>query len=290
MTIRHWDHIRTVLAISKTGSYRGAAQLLGLTKTTVSRHIEVLEHEIGEPVFVLKNRRWEPTKLGLRIIKISGKLEVDLEIAIKNFEPNEGQFDPLVVSTISYINAFFLARDVGKWTRKYPGSRLTIDASDEVVAVEDGKIDAAIRLGRPNQLGLSRVKLGESPVGIFTSKNFKGKDWVGLPSGLDELDEMVMARRYFGRGPTLRMDTFEAVAQAAASSEIACILPSCIASHFGDLSIVDDTNTRVKISRDVWFVFHEKRRTDPAVIALKHWVQNVFHGPNKCMCGVCLKA
>ncbi len=287
MSIGHWDHIRTVLAISKTGSYRAAAQLLGLTKSTVSRHIEVLEQDIGEPVFVLRNRRWEPTRLGQRLVKISGELDVALEIALKSSEPNQGQLDPLMVSTISYINAYFLAPQLGNWVREYPESKLSIDASDTVVAVEDGKIDVAIRLGRPNQIGLTRALLGKSPVGIFAPKNFQGRDWVGLPSSLDGLDEMAMATDYFGRGPNLRLDSFGAIAEAAISSGSACILPTCLRGHFSALSVLDDADAQLKVGREVWFVFHERRRADPAIKAFKHWVQNIFPGPNKCICGEC---
>lgn len=45
------DHLRTFVTVSRTGSLRRAAQLLGVSQPTVSAHVQALEKELGFALF-----------------------------------------------------------------------------------------------------------------------------------------------------------------------------------------------------------------------------------------------
>lgn len=51
MTAPSLDHLRTFVTVSRTGSLRRAAQLLGVSQPTVSSHIQTLEKELGFALF-----------------------------------------------------------------------------------------------------------------------------------------------------------------------------------------------------------------------------------------------
>ncbi len=287
MEIRRWDHLRTALAVFKTGSYRAAAEETGLSSMTVGRHIEALEAELGAPVFVLRENRWEATNLGRQIARLAAGFGTDLEVALKANAGSASSFAPLEISTISYINMFFLAAHVRRWQETHPGSSLTIDASEQDVAVERGKLDAALRLGKPEQIGLVRQKIATSPVSLFAPKGHEATDWVGLPRELDQLPEMLMANAFFGKGPEFRLDSYPAIAAASAETGLACILPTCIADHFPALAPFDGSSEIPVAMREVWFLFHERRKSDPAIRALKSWITQIFPDANRCLCGRC---
>ena len=69
--LTHWGKLPTVLALATHGSYRAAGAALGMTSTTVARHIEALSEEIGDPLFVPSGDKWEPTQAGKELIKIA---------------------------------------------------------------------------------------------------------------------------------------------------------------------------------------------------------------------------
>jgi len=283
----NWSYIRTAMAVSLTGSYQAAAQKLNITSSTVSRHIEALERKLSQPIFVWKEKKWVPTEIGIQLIKASTSFDMDLSILEKSLGKDSARFMPLTISSISYINKYLLVPHIQNWVETYPRFRLTLDASDDVVAVEDGWVDAAIRLTRPSQIGLARLKVGLSPVAIYQTSRGNDQGWIGLPESLDRLPEMQIARDYYGEGPTIRLDSYCAIAQAAISTDLACILPTCISLHFEELREIRSSLYTLTAIRDVWFLFHEKRKSDPSIQALKSWVNNSFSGPNKCLCGRC---
>ena len=45
------DHLRTFVTVSRTGSLRRAALLLGVSQPTVSAHVQALENELGFALF-----------------------------------------------------------------------------------------------------------------------------------------------------------------------------------------------------------------------------------------------
>ncbi|MDV7142539.1 LysR family transcriptional regulator [Tropicimonas sp. TH_r6] len=287
MDIRRWDHLRTALAVFKTGSYRAAAEETGLSSMTVGRHIEALETELGAPVFVLRENRWEATDLGRQIARLAAGFGADLEIALKTNTGPALTFEPLEISTISYINMFFLASHIRRWHEVHPDSPLTIDASEQDVAVERGRLDAALRLGKPEQIGLIRQKIATSPVSLFAPHGHSPDHWIGLPGELDDLPEMRMATTHFGHPPHYRLDSYPAVAAASAESGLACILPTCIADHFPTLTPLEGERDIPVVLRELWFLFHERRKSDPAIRALKSWITQIFPDTNRCLCGRC---
>ena len=282
-----WGQLRTVLAVAESGSYRAAGAELGITSSTVARHVDAIAEELGFPVFVPKGVRWELTDVGRELVTIAEKTQTSLGFMMKNLE-NEGDFfGSLQISTLSFVSSDFLAQSVHLWQRDNPSAKLLIDATDETTAIERGEADVALRLSRPDTPGISRFKVANCNVGIFTPKGGNAKAWVGLSSVLDHLPEMVMARGHFGIEPALRMDSFRAIAEASISTGLSCIIPTCTARDYSELHPAKSTDEPLVTNRELWFLFYEKRKNDLAIIAAKKWIKMVFPSTNKCLCGHC---
>ena len=290
MEIKRWDHLRTVLAVFRSGSYRAAAEELGLSSMTVGRHIEGLEQDLGAPVFLLRDKRWEATPLGRQLVRVATDFGSELDIALRLNADDAQGFGPLEISTVSFINMFFLSPNLHIWSRSNPGSLLTIDASEDSIAVENGKLDAALRLAKPEQIGLVRQKVALSPIGLFAPKGAAGDGWIGLPRELEHLPEMEMAAAHFGGAPDFRLDSYPAIAAAAAATGLPCILPSCITHRFPTLQPLAAPDPTPVVARELWLLFHERRTADPAILALKSWIREVFPDPNRCLCGNCTRS
>ena len=62
-----WDHLRIVLAISRSGSLTGAARLLGLDQTTAGRRLSALETSLGASLYRRAKTGFVATEAGLLV-------------------------------------------------------------------------------------------------------------------------------------------------------------------------------------------------------------------------------
>ena len=76
-----WDDLKYALAVSRKGSFSGAADLLNVTHTTVSRRVRALEERLGLKLFLLTNVGFVPTAAGLELLETAKKMaEEDIKI------------------------------------------------------------------------------------------------------------------------------------------------------------------------------------------------------------------
>lgn len=287
MKIHHWDYLKSVTALAKTGTYRAASDALGITNTTVSRQIQQLERELGVPIFVMKDGIWVLTDSGVKLAKLSSEFHAQLSFFSTELE-GQAKFNAHIkISTVSFIENFFLSESTKLWADENPNATLTIKATDQTDAVELGHCDLGLRLARPEQLGLKRLKLSNSPVSLFAPTHHHERNWIGLSDKLDTLPEMQMAQAKYGKEPTIRLDSYPAIAKASLSTGFPGILPTCIASYFQGLRRLETFNKSYQINRELWVVFHEKRHEDCGIRASIAWLQKIFPSPAMCLCGAC---
>ena len=282
-----WGQLQTVLAVAELGSYRAAGAELGITSSTVARHVDTISEELGHPVFVPIGNRWELTNVGKELVRIAEKTQVDLGFMLKSLENMNDFSGSLQISTLSFVNSDFLAQFLHLWRRDNPYASLLIDATDQTTAVERGEADVALRLSRPDTPGIARFKVANCNVGLFSPVDGNAKAWIGFSKALDRLPEMRMARDYFECDPILRLDSFRAIAEASISTGLTCILPTCTARNYPDLHPVKSSARALVVNRELWFLFYEKRKNDLAIIAAKKWIKMVFPSSSKCLCGKC---
>lgn len=286
---RSWAQLQTVLAVAENGSYRRAAAALGVTSSTVARHIETISEELGHPIFLPSGNLWQLTALGEELVRIAENAQTGVGFAIKSVE-NQADFTGSIrINTLSFVISDFLSPALDTWRANHPHAQLLIDASDKTTAVERGEADIALRLTRPDTPGIARFKLANCPVGVFTPKGGDPNNWVGLPDQVDylKLPEVELAKRHFTTEPMFRLDSYQAIASGAISAGISCLSPTCMARNHPELQLATRDGEPVMVNRELWFLFYETRKNDPAIVAARDWIKSVFQSPNKCMCGEC---
>ncbi|MEM9427621.1 MAG: LysR family transcriptional regulator [Pseudomonadota bacterium] len=89
-----WNNLRVVLAISRTGSLKGAATHLHLDQTTAGRRLTALEQDIGARLFRRSKSGFVITKAGEVVVGAAKAVENRLEAMAQNLVPdgasNEG--------------------------------------------------------------------------------------------------------------------------------------------------------------------------------------------------------
>ena len=69
--MQNWDDLKFCLALERYQTMTAAARALGTNTATVSRRIERLTEEAGEPLFLRDNTQWRATDMGRELAQIA---------------------------------------------------------------------------------------------------------------------------------------------------------------------------------------------------------------------------
>lgn len=173
---------------AETGSFTGAAEILGVTPAAVSRSISRLEQRLGVRLFVRTTRAvkltaegelyWKECQLALEQI-------VEAERAITGAQTVPS--GPLRVSVSAAYGTFRLLPLMPVFTERYPQIDIEISISDKIIDFVEEGFDLSIRLGIPQDSRLVAFKLEDAMLGVFATPSYLAKK--GEPRGIDDLGE-----------------------------------------------------------------------------------------------------
>jgi len=173
---------------AETGSFTGAAEILGVTPAAVSRSISRLEQRLGVRLFVRTTRAvkltaegelyWKECQLALEQI-------VEAERAITGAQTVPS--GPLRVSVSAAYGTFRLLPLMPAFTERYPQIDIEISISDKIIDFVEEGFDLSIRLGIPQDSRLVAFKLEDAMLGVFATPSYLAKK--GEPRGIDDLGE-----------------------------------------------------------------------------------------------------
>lgn len=156
------DALLAFVKSARLGGPAAAAAALGRTEAAVSRHIELLEEQLGADLFDRSRRHAPLTRAGQTLLPFA---EEALSAWREGLEAlhllKSGQQDTLEVALVGALSRASLAPAVEELYRRYPGTRVFIHrvSSAEVsTLVRDGKAGLGLRYGEdPSSHLASRV-------------------------------------------------------------------------------------------------------------------------------------
>jgi LysR family glycine cleavage system transcriptional activator len=157
--------LRTFEVAARHRNFREAAEELNLTPAAVSYHIKMLEDALGVELFRREDRSMVLTDAGQMIA--SGitegfeRISMTLERLHDMNSPASGDamLEPLTVSVAPAFAMKWLIPRMKGFSRSKPTSNLQIDASRELIDLQDGAADIAIRFGLGDYPGLQVERL-----------------------------------------------------------------------------------------------------------------------------------
>lgn len=157
-----------LLAVTEAGSFRGAASVLVLEPSAVSRRIRTLEDRLGASLF-------ERTRSGVRLTE-AGRLfhhhavaaKERLEEATRSVQ-SAGRVGNgrLALGIVGSLSSRFLGQLIRMFRSAHPGVNLTISEGsthDHLAAIADRSLDLAFVLGKPRSEGFDAQHLWSEPI------------------------------------------------------------------------------------------------------------------------------
>nr|WP_139367255.1 LysR family transcriptional regulator [Metabacillus halosaccharovorans] len=143
MEIRHLITFQTIVEI---GSYTGAAEKLGYTQSTITSHIQALEHEIGGELFTYVKRKLQLTHLGSELIPLAEDL-LSTHNQIRNMKSVNEVKGVLKVATPESLTVSRLSPIIREYSLKYPHVKLILTngtCGQNQIDLLSGRVDVAL--------------------------------------------------------------------------------------------------------------------------------------------------
>jgi len=181
-----WNYVRAYLMVAKHGSTLAAAKHLGVTQSTVSRHLSELENQLSVQLFDRKISGLELTDKGKELLSIAQRMEP----LAGSLQAQASHYSSTVTGTVRVsanetIAVEVLPRCLIGLLDENPDLQIEIIASIGASNLLSREADIAIRMFEPTQLDLVSMRLPDVAIGFFAHTSYLDK--FGRPETVDDL-------------------------------------------------------------------------------------------------------
>lgn len=181
----NWDDFKVLLALKRAGSLAGAARLLGIDHSTVSRRLAAMEDAMGATLILRGGREFSFTPEGLTMFATAEKLETAVAGAALAIRSAKDEIAGVV--RVSCAPGFVpeLMNLLPVMRSKHPLLSIEISGDFRTVDLAKGEADIALRMERPCESSLVMRRACEVGWGVYASSAYVAEH--GLPASTAEL-------------------------------------------------------------------------------------------------------
>jgi DNA-binding transcriptional LysR family regulator len=160
-------HVHYIIAVADSGSFRRAAQALGVQPSAISRRIRDVEDEIGSQLFRRHSSGVDLTEIGKQFLDKAAVGAQQISSAIEKARTLSGSERYLRVGLFGPLTMGFLSELFGSFRRDRPSTRLRFSeasSSELIAAVRRGQLDVGIVAEVSPDHGYAITNLWAEPV------------------------------------------------------------------------------------------------------------------------------
>ena len=166
-----WNLVRSFAAVAKAGSLAQAADSLGVSHPTITRHIHALETAVNTPLFDRTHAGLTLNPAGQQLVPIAEAMHGHaLEFAALTDRVNQSERATVRVTVSEFLSP--ILPDLLESLRDRKDLTVELIPSDEALNLLERDADIALRHGPPQQQDLVRRKLGLLPLGLWASRSY----------------------------------------------------------------------------------------------------------------------
>jgi DNA-binding transcriptional LysR family regulator len=164
----NWDDLRYFLLAAQAGTLAGAARSAGMQHTTIGRRLTALERSIGAPLFLRGPEGLSLTPLGEKLLP----LVLDVERGVVAVcELAQSRRTRVRLALPSGFVAFF-AQDLARFGQQHPELTLETVSSGQLLDLQRGEADLALRIGPIDDEDLIARRLGLAGWSLYASSRY----------------------------------------------------------------------------------------------------------------------
>ena len=184
--MKTWQALHTALIVAKTGTVSQSALHLNCERSTVIRHIDLIENWLGVDLFIRHSKGYDLTEAGRDFIESIQFVEQQISTLRTRLTLKEARVDgTLVISTLEPLMGLF-APSIKQFITENPHCRVDVISSPTLEPLEKGEVQLALRPGtKPDNPDYVPVSIGTLVFGIFGAKNYVMRK--GVPKRIADL-------------------------------------------------------------------------------------------------------
>jgi len=181
-----WIEIRTAYHVAKLGTVSAAAEMLGIHRATVNRHIDALESHLGTKLFQRHGCGYVLTETGEAFFAVASRTEEMLGDFAGRVRAGQSEISGEIIITTLPALAGLLMPPIRDFREKHPKTNVVLLAQDDLLKLEYGEAHVAMRAGRrPEQDDYVVQKFLDLPLAPYASAEYIRRK--GLPKDDDDL-------------------------------------------------------------------------------------------------------
>ena len=193
--------------INRQGSLSAAAQLLGMSRSSVSKQLAALERQIGSRLFHRTTRKIVLTEVGCQVLKEAHKVELALQTIEHISENSQSRIaGDLNISCASAQGRFHLITLITRFLARYPKINVNLQLEDRFVDMVADNMDVSIRIGYLPDSNLIAQKLGD-----LSSVLCASPEYLSNAPPLKTPSDLLQHRCLFYRNSKLAMNSWSFV-------------------------------------------------------------------------------
>src|SRR6516225_5744445 len=290
-SLTDWDAARIFLEVTRCGSFRSAAERLGLSINAVRRRIDDFERQIGATLFTRDVHGARLTDEGTVVVSAVERMEAASFDLLRASDSVANTLSGEVrVAVTEGLGTFWLSPRLVEFQRSFPNIVVDLHCAMRSADVSRHEADVAIHLSRPTALDVKLVRLGRMHLMCFASEGYLAAhgspktpaDLVKHRLVLQDADD-VSARQGFenlfpGRAQrdlvVMKTNVSSAYYWAVANGAGIGAFPTYACALGGRMIPID---VEVSWSFDIWLSFHPGSGRIPRVRRMIDWLVEAFN-------------
>lgn len=182
----NWEDARYLLSIARVGQLGKAAESLGVSVMTLSRHLNQLQTRLGSVLLTRHSKGMQLTNEGSRLVEYLERAEAEIEAASSIFDQTGRSVSGSVrIAAPEGFALKVLTPRLGALAEEHPDLKLEIVSQTPGFSLSRREADVAVMVGKPSEPQLYFESLGTYRLGLYASRDYAAQH--SLPEHVDEL-------------------------------------------------------------------------------------------------------
>lgn len=196
-----WAELRVFLAVAKMKSFNRAAQALGMSQPTVSRHVKRLQDVLGAQLILSARSGITLTPRGRDLARTLADLDRQLGAISDDLKLERSDAEGLVrIQTTEALAGLFIAPNLHEFTDRHPRIRLHIANPTNMTALRENHTDVLVNFSPESGVGVQSTRGGTVHLMPLVSRTYVER--CGMPTTVNlESHCFVDTSYYMGDSP-----------------------------------------------------------------------------------------
>ncbi len=188
MRAENFSGIIEFVHVVEHGSFTGASNVLGVSKSSISKKISQLESRLDTRLLQRSTRKLKLTEEGEHYYKRCSLAIADLDVVATELEQHrQVPKGVLKITAPVTLGEFFISSLLADFVAENSELQVELNLSTENVSLVDEGYDLAIRIGHLEDSSLVARRLADIEFCVLASREYIKQN--GVPKNIEELDE-----------------------------------------------------------------------------------------------------